>query len=129
MAKQESWLKRNIVAIVAATIAALGVVVMWYNSNKPAPAPQAAPMTATASSGGTAVNATSGATVQFGPSATGQAASQTVSPAPATPAATPAAAAGAPGAMHASAGTGGTAVNATGSAQVTVHKASADGKP
>lgn len=126
MAKQESWLKRNIVAIIAATIAALGVGVIWYNGNKPAPP---AAMTATASGGGTAVNATSGATVQVGPSATGQAASQTVSPALATPAATPAAAAGAPGAMHASAGTGGTAVNATGSAQVTVHKASADGKP
>ena len=41
MAKAESWLKRNIVAIVsttiAATIAALGVAVSWYNDNKPTP--------------------------------------------------------------------------------------------
>ena len=128
MAKPESWLKRNIVAIVAATIAALGVAVIWYNGNKSAPPVQAAPMTATASSGGTAVNATSGATVQIGPSAAGQATSQPVSP-PVSPTATTPAAASTPGAMHASAETSGTAVNATGSAQVTVHKTPAAIKP
>lgn len=115
MAKPESWLKRNIVAIAAATIAAIGVVVIWHNGNKPAPA---APMTATASAGATAVNATSGAVVQIGPAAS-------------TPASTPPAAAStaAPGPMHASAGTGGTAVNAAGSAQVTVPKAATENKP
>ncbi len=125
MAKPESWLKRNIVPIVAASIAALGVAVVWHNGNKPTPpTPPAAqaPMTATATSGGAAVNATSGANVQIGPSAAGQAAS--------APAAKPTpTAAGTPGAMHASANTGGTAVNAAGSAQVTVHKAPTASKP
>lgn len=126
MAKPESWLKRNIVAIVsttiAATIATLGVAVIWHNGNKPTPPAPQAPMTATATSGGAAVNATSGATVQISPSPAGQAASPpVVKPTPA--------AANTPGAMHASADTGGTAVNATGSAQVTVQKAPAASKP
>lgn len=121
MAKLESWLKRNIVGIVAASIAAVGVGVLWYNGSKtPAASPvQPPPMTAIASGGGTAINATQNASVNVGPSAAGQAGSQTYMPTPA----------GAQGAMHASADTGGTAVNATGSAQVTVQKPAPEGKP
>ncbi len=128
MAKSESWLKRNIVAMVAAGIAAIAAGGVWYNASKPTPAPvvvvtpvPAPAMTATATSGGTAVNATEATTVKVGAGAVGQAGSGPHVPAPT--------AAGTPGAMHASADTGGTAVNATGSAQVTTQKTPADAKP
>lgn len=134
MAKTESWLKRNIVAMAGVAVAVVSVLVVWYNGNKPPPAPVApagTTMTAIAASGATAVNATGAAVVQAGASGQASAGAQTqahTQPHTYTP--VPTAASAPPiASMHASADTGGNAVNAAGSARVTVQKSPASTQP